>query len=58
MTALRIALLWVFSWSMLLVSLALVFCAYLPRRIHVAMCNELQGFVVLVAKSVRDVFGG
>lgn len=36
----------------------LVFCAYLPRRIHVAMCNELQGFVVLVAKSVREVFGG
>ena len=58
MTALRIALLWVFAWSMLLVSLALIFCAYLPRSIHVAMCSELQGFVVLVAKSVRGFFGG
>lgn len=58
MTTLRIALLWAFSWSMLLMSLALIFCAYLPRDIHIAMCGRLQGFVVLVARSVRTVFGG
>lgn len=58
MGALRIILLWCFSWSILFLSLALVLCSNIRGMVHPPMCHELVAFVVLVAKSVREFFGG
>ncbi len=58
MGALRIILLWCFSWSMLLLSLALTLCSNIRGIARLPKCHDLVAFVVLVTKSVREFFGG
>lgn len=58
MGALRILLLWCFSWSMLFLSLALTLCSNIRGMAHLTKCHELVGFVVLVVNSVERTFGG
>ncbi|MBI2461425.1 MAG: hypothetical protein HYV61_08075 [Candidatus Rokubacteria bacterium] len=58
MGGLRLAGLWVFAWSMLFLSLALVLCSYTAPAVRPFMCHNLQGFVVEVSESVEKLFGG
>jgi len=58
MGGLRLAGLWVFAWSMLFLSLALVLCSYTAPAVRPFMCHNLQGFVVQVSHSVATFFGG
>ena len=50
--------LWLFTWALLLLSLALGVCGQLPRSLHLIFCRRLQELVILVAKSVAKFIGG
>ena len=54
----RRALLWIFTWAMLFLSLALGVCAQFPRGTRLGMCHRLQKWVLLVVQSVDKFFSG
>ena len=52
----RRALLWIFTWAMLLLSLALGICAQLPRGTRSVTRHQLKQWVLLVVQSVDRFF--
>lgn len=57
-TVIRTPFVWLFTWFLLLLSLALGVCGQFPPSAQPALCHQLRHLVIVVVRSVAKFLAG